>query len=485
MAPKLFRLWIVGFVFALGGLFASSGSRAAPARSQVTTRTASKAVAKSTPTAVVYVSAHCGDSGKTFRNVCQQAIDSLRERGVAVVERDIFDARYRDEYVQKMRTLGRRPPAVPLVDVEGQLALGAHGALNGAITRALAGAAPRVHHEVGLTKPPSPKRPVLEPGERWVEPLDGRAVLYGANACPHCPAARKFLNKQGVEFQERNQSKPKYAAEVKAHAKRFGSGGGAAPSMYIFGRFLQGLDFASIEALVHWRRGEPKRASAVSAAKATAKPTAIVYVSPYCGTSHDVCQVAIDELQQNGVTVVERDIFDAGVRDEYVEKMQSIGRRPPAVPLIDLEGRLVLGADGSLHRAIFDAREGVQSRVRYPVGSTRPPAPVERVYDPGDTWIEPPDGPALLFHNGKSCAHCDVIRESLSGQGVEVVHRDLTKPGVQARADVMRNRMGASFVPFPSVAVFGRYMQGLDRTSIDALVHWRRGERKRASRPTK
>ena len=392
------------------------------------------------------------------------------------VERDIFDARYRKEYVEKMQRLGRRPPAVPLVDIGGQLVLGARGALGRAIGNALKGAGPRVHHVVGSTKPPSPIRPVYDPGETWVEPLDRPAVLYGGDSCPHCPAARKFLRKHGVKFTERNQSRRKYGAEVKAHAKRFGSGGGTAPSIYMFGRFLDGLDYESIEALVHWRRGERKQSSAVRAAKATNKPKAIVYVSPYCGDSHDICQVAADELRDNGVSVVKRDIFDARYRDEYVRKMQSIGRRPPAVPLIDVEGRLVLGADGSLHRAIADAREGIQSRVHYPVGSTRPPAPVERVYDPGDTWVEPPDSSAIIY-SGKSCTYCDAVRKTLATEGVEMVNKSVVDPRVRAQVDTLSNRMGGTFVPFPSVSIFGRYFQGLDKRSIEALVRWRRSKR--------
>lgn len=251
------KLQAVALLFALGCLAVPSGSHAnVPPPSRADPPKTIK-----NPTAIVYVSPWCGHSGKTFRNACQRVMEELGENNVPFEVRDIFDERWRDEYVAKMESIGRRPPAVPLTDIEGYLVLGANDDVGSVATDLRKGVEPQLDEEPGYTKPPSPKKRLYQPGEKWVEPDATTAIVYGSKSCPHCRPTRKFLKKHKIKSTQRDQFDPKYQGEHQAHMKRFGRSGPSAPCVYLFGRFMIGFDDQAIEAMVHWRNTLPKEPS--------------------------------------------------------------------------------------------------------------------------------------------------------------------------------------------------------------------------------
>lgn len=251
------KLQAVALLFALGCLAAPSGSQAKV--SPPTQADPPKTIKN--PTAIVYVSPWCGHSGKTFRNPCQRVMDELGDNNVAFEVRDIFDERWRDEYVAKMESIGRRPPSVPLTDMEGHLVLGSDNHLGSVASDLRKGVEPELDEEPGYTTPPSPKKPLYAPGEKWVEPDATTAIVYGSKWCPHCRPTRKFLKKHKIKSIEADTADPKVYAEHQAHMKRFGRSGPSAPCIYVFGRFLIGFDDQAIEGLVRWRNTLPDEPS--------------------------------------------------------------------------------------------------------------------------------------------------------------------------------------------------------------------------------
>lgn len=249
------KLHVVALIFALGCVLL-------PARVHAHSTAPGSLGPIAHPTAVIYVSPWCGHSGETFRNPCQMAMDQLREADVSFETRDIFDERWRAEYVAKMERLGRRPPAVPLTDIEGVLVLGSHNGIERVAASLRRGETPTVDDEPGYTKPSAPKKPVYRPGTPWVEPPEAPATVYGGKGCVHCPATKKFLKKRNVKAVEVDTKDPKVWEEHQAHMARFGFRGPSVPCVLLYGRFLIGFDDQAIEALVHWRRTSPNEGPA-------------------------------------------------------------------------------------------------------------------------------------------------------------------------------------------------------------------------------
>lgn len=200
-------------------------------------------------TAILYVSQWC------FH--CDTVRDQLRELGVPFVERDIFDTRYRAEYTEKMRSIGRRPPSVPLVDVHDRLVLGLDNLSLSMLTAASrAGRSPLPEQEhAGATTPPTPRKHAHPPGGQALpEPSDPPAILYGSKYCDHCPAARKFLHSRGIRFTERDIAQSQAAEQLEELHLTFHLRGQTVPSFEVLGRKMIGFDDDAIDSTIAWRR---------------------------------------------------------------------------------------------------------------------------------------------------------------------------------------------------------------------------------------
>lgn len=197
---------------------------------------------------VLYVSRWC--------SYCDAVRKQLSERGVPHVERDIFDERWRAEYVEHMRTLGHRPPAVPLLVYRDLLVLGLDNIAVVSIANYRDGSwAKREQEHPGATTPPSTYLPIHEPGGAPLpEPPDTPVVLYGNKYCDWCPAARKFLRDKHVRFVEHDVDRSPGREELEALMASFHLRGPSVPCFEAYGRNLMGLDTEGIEAILEWRR---------------------------------------------------------------------------------------------------------------------------------------------------------------------------------------------------------------------------------------
>lgn len=220
------------------------------------------------------------------------------------------------------------------------------------------------------------------------------------------------------------------------------------------------------------RTAAAPRPKASAASSRVRKGTAILYVSQWC--MH--CEPVRDQLREQGVPFVERDIFDERHRPEYAAKMQSIGRRPPAVPLVDLDGALVLGLDNtSIHTLVRDHRAG-RKAVQERAGATTPPTIYANDHTPGGTPLaEPRDAPAILYVSSDDCPHCKPARAFLRSRGIDFVERDIVKPAAAQQLETMILDFHiANDRTVPSFEVFGRGLRGFDDDGIDAILEWRR-----------
>ena len=310
-----FKLHVLAFLLVLGGLCFPSDSLAhTRAQKPVAGRGAVE-----NPSAIVYVSPWCGHvyrnppGAEPYRNACQQVMHDLREAGVPFETRDVFDERWREEYVAKMESIGRRPPAVPLTDIEGVLVLGSHTSLHSVATALRKGEKPSVAEKPGYTHPPSPHKPVYKPGTTWVEPPESPAVVYRGKSCPHCPAAKTFLAKHGVESFERHTDDTDVRDELQAHMARFGRSGGTSPSIELHGRFMEGFDDQAIEAIVRWRATQPQGSAPSSPRAPDSKTPAARSPVPSTGPSIRVKAVRSKNGSTHLITVDARD--PAGVKD--------------------------------------------------------------------------------------------------------------------------------------------------------------------------
>ncbi len=188
---------------------------------------------------------------------CKATIEQLRKNGVRFVRRDIFDKRYSKEYVQKMRSLGQRPPSVPLVDLQGHLILGLDNTSIGWAARMLRkGKELKPQGRPGATSPPSPLKPAYPKGGQFTEPSTQRAIIYGSPWCDWCGPTRRFLKRKGLKFVQKNSHEPAVGKEVKAHLATFGRAGPTVPVIKLFDRIIIGFDKDSIHALLKWRRAQ-------------------------------------------------------------------------------------------------------------------------------------------------------------------------------------------------------------------------------------
>ena len=197
-------------------------------------------------TAVVYISPWCPH--------CKDTFAELREDGIPFVTRDIFDPKYRDTYVKKMESIGRRPPAVPLVDYHGQLLIGLDCCDASMVKSDIEhGRTPDPQERPGVATPKVPLKPWYTPGTRWHEPPAEPAVIYGGKWCVHCPAVRKFLRARKIPFVTKDQNKAAVAAELEKHLNTLGRSGPTAPVIKLHGRILVGFDKDAIESIRTWR----------------------------------------------------------------------------------------------------------------------------------------------------------------------------------------------------------------------------------------
>lgn len=214
--------------------------------------------------------------------------------------------------------------------------------------------------------------------------------------------------------------------------------------------------------------------AALKVRRAAALPegTAVVYVSQWC--FH--CTSVTEQLRELGVPFVERDIFDARYRAEYTEKMRSIGRRPPAVPLVELHDRLVLGLDNTSLRMLVSVKRAGKVAVpeqEHP-GATTPPTPRKLAHTPGGQPLpEPPDTTAILYVS-RWCDHCPAARAFLRSRSIPFVERDIAKPQAKDQLEELHNTFHESGQSVPSFEVLGRRMIGFDDDAIDTTLAWRR-----------
>lgn len=200
-------------------------------------------------TAIVYVSQWCMH--------CTPVTEQLRELGIPFVERDIFDTRYRAEYAEKMRSIGRRPPSVPLVEFHDRLVLGLDNTSLSILSNAVrSGRSPLPEQEhAGATTPPTPRKHAHRAGGPALpEPPDSTAILYVSRTCDHCPAARAFLRNRGIPFVERDIKQPQAADQLEALHLVFHESGQTVPSFEVLGRSMIGFDDDAIDATLAWRR---------------------------------------------------------------------------------------------------------------------------------------------------------------------------------------------------------------------------------------
>ena len=215
---------------------------------------------------------------------------------------------------------------------------------------------------------------------------------------------------------------------------------------------------------------------AASRARRTAavpEGTAIVYVSPWC--MH--CDAVTEQLRDLEVPFIERNVFDDRFRAEYAAKMRSIGRRPPAVPLVELHDRLILGLDNiSISSLVHAHRAGnTDPRPQEHPGATTPPTPRKRVHEPGaEVLREPVDAPAILYVSSDYCPHCGPARAFLRARDIAFVERDIVNPKAADQLMDLHLTFHQRGSTVPSLEVHGRGLIGFDDDGIDAILAWRR-----------
>jgi glutaredoxin len=187
------------------------------------------------------------------------------------------------------------------------------------------------------------------------------------------------------------------------------------------------------------------------------------------------CERVREQLQEEGIPFVKRDIFDARYTGAYVAKMSELGYRPPAVPVVDMKGTLVVGLDNitisSTWRALEAGRE--PDRPHIP-GATTPPTPRDAAYEPGTSFIEPPDAPAILYMSDW-CPHCPAARKFLRSRHIKWVEKNVNKPAVEGElAAHMLTLWINDGRTVPSMFLFGRILRGFDKDAVDAMIAWRK-----------